>query len=140
MLSDLPRIAKIEKCVQLHPWNESLLQQSFDPLSYNLALRADDHHLMGYLFCRVVAGEAELLNISIDRYFQQQGWGEYLLGALFKRLKVRHVERLMLEVRASNQPALRLYKRLCFNLDGIRKNYYPLGETREDAMLMSRQL
>ncbi|CAG8998677.1 MAG: [Ribosomal protein S18]-alanine N-acetyltransferase [Candidatus Celerinatantimonas neptuna] len=138
--SDLSQIMAIEQRVQHHPWNESLLQQSFNHLSYNLALRGKESDLLGYLFCRVVVDEGELLNISIDRNLQHQGWGGHLLRSLIIRLKMQGIHRIMLEVRASNQPALRLYKRLGFNLDGVRKNYYPSGDTREDALLMSRIL
>jgi ribosomal-protein-alanine N-acetyltransferase len=54
--------------------------------------------------------------------------------------KQQGVRRCLLEVRESNTAARGLYETLSFQLDGIRKNYYPTTTGREDALLMSRQL
>jgi ribosomal-protein-alanine N-acetyltransferase len=43
---------------------------------------------------------------------------------------------LTLEVRASNQPALRLYARAGFERTGLRTNYY--SNPVEDALILSR--
>ncbi|HET19983.1 MAG TPA: ribosomal-protein-alanine N-acetyltransferase, partial [Chromatiales bacterium] len=50
------------------------------------------------------------------------------------------LERILLEVRASNTPALGLYRSEGFCEDGVRKGYYPASGGREDAILMSRSL
>ncbi|MNE24719.1 ribosomal-protein-alanine N-acetyltransferase [compost metagenome] len=42
-----------------------------------------------------------------------------------------------LEVRASNQPAYRLYERFGFNEIGRRRDYYPAVGGREDALVMA---
>jgi ribosomal-protein-alanine N-acetyltransferase len=46
----------------------------------------------------------------------------------------------MLEVRPSNIPAIRLYEKLGFNEIGIRQNYYPALDGREDALLLALSL
>jgi ribosomal-protein-alanine N-acetyltransferase len=50
------------------------------------------------------------------------------------------MQRMLLEVRASNLPALHLYRSEGFTEDGVRKGYYPASGGREDAILMSRFL
>jgi len=81
--------------------------------------------------------EAELLNIFITAEQQGQGLGQALLSGLMADLKQHGYQRLFLEVRASNAPAIRLYQRSGFQASGLRKNYYPSGTgEREHAILM----
>jgi ribosomal protein S18 acetylase RimI-like enzyme len=48
--------------------------------------------------------------------------------------------RLLLEVRNSNNAAIALYRKFGFSDDGVRREYYPAADGREDALLMSMQL
>jgi ribosomal protein S18 acetylase RimI-like enzyme len=52
----------------------------------------------------------------------------------------RGLAQLLLEVRHSNQAAQRLYTRLGFAQVGLRRGYYPAGNKREDAVVMSLAL
>jgi ribosomal-protein-alanine N-acetyltransferase len=47
---------------------------------------------------------------------------------------------MLLEVRPSNEHAIRLYHQLGFNEVGTRPDYYPSVEGREDALIMARSL
>ena len=47
---------------------------------------------------------------------------------------------VMLEVRPSNEPALGLYQKHGFNEIGVRRNYYPANEGREDALILALSL
>jgi ribosomal-protein-alanine N-acetyltransferase len=59
----------------------------------------------------------------------------------FMQLARRHsADIVMLEVRPSNIPAIRLYEKLGFNEIGIRQNYYPALDGREDALLLALSL
>jgi len=58
----------------------------------------------------------------------------------FELLGKSGAKRCLLEVRASNAAARGLYRSLGFQVDGVRKNYYPAATGREDALLMSREL
>lgn len=83
--------------------------------------------------------DAELLYVLVSPAKRQQGLAKQLLTACLAECETRGAERLMLEVRASNAPAINLYKSLGFEQDGKRKNYYPLvnSSAKEDALLFS---
>ncbi|HES76840.1 MAG TPA: GNAT family N-acetyltransferase, partial [bacterium] len=69
-----------------------------------------------------------------------QGIGRGMLTWVMQQCTARAMQRILLEVRASNTPALGLYRALGFQQDGVRKGYYPASGGREDAVLMSRAL
>jgi ribosomal-protein-alanine N-acetyltransferase len=66
--------------------------------------------------------------------YQGQGLGQALLYALLKSAWQRQLERATLEVRASNHPALSLYRKFGFKEAGRRRHYYP--DTGEDALIL----
>lgn len=133
----LNSIFAIEQSVQQHPWSVSTIEQSFGARSSNFAIEQQEL-LAGYLFAQVIVDEAELLNISVGKEYQRQGLASALLTAWFESLQKSSVSRCLLEVRKSNLGAIALYQHLGFTLDGIRKDYYPCANGREDAYLMSR--
>ena len=61
---------------------------------------------------------------------------EHLLDELIIRLGERQIERIVLEVRVSNRPAIELYKKFGFVNVGTRKNFYQ--KPTEDAWIMIR--
>ncbi len=82
--------------------------------------------------CIPAAGEAELLRIAVDPAHRGGGLGQRLLEACQEALAAEGMEELHLEVRASNQPAIRLYRACGWERCGLRAGYYPDGE---DAVL-----
>ena len=86
--------------------------------------------------CIPAAGEAELLRIAVDPAHRGGGLGRRLLEACQAELETRGLERLYLEVRVSNAPAIRLYGACGWQRCGLRSRYYPDGE---DAALFRYQ-
>lgn len=96
--------------------------------------------LTGYAIVVRLPFDAELQAIGVLPACQGQGIGQQLLGEVIACAQQWQSERLLLEVRASNQRAIRLYLQQGFHEDGRRRGYYPaaLGTAgREDALLMS---
>jgi [ribosomal protein S18]-alanine N-acetyltransferase len=85
-----------------------------------------------------VAGTAELEAVVTAPEHRRQGLGAQLVRAVLAWSESLDAERLVLEVRASNLDAFRLYQRLGFRQDGVRRGYYL--QPAEDAILMSLQL
>ena len=96
----------------------------------------------GFSACSRVLDEATLLALVVDPPRRGCGIGAALLAASLEALATTGARRCLLEVRASNAPALALYERAGFREDGRRRGYYPGAGTldREDAVLMSRDL
>lgn len=84
--------------------------------------------------------EIHLLNIAVARGWQGRGLARELLQMLYERCHQRRAEALWLEVRPSNARARALYQREGFADIGVRKDYYPAQEGREDALVMRREI
>ncbi|SFC28666.1 ribosomal-protein-alanine N-acetyltransferase [Marinospirillum celere] len=125
--------------------------QAWQETGWLASLQQDEvwglHAAAGELQAALVLGwgylEAEVLYVLVAPQFRRQGLAKQLLKQAIFRAQQEKAERLLLEVRASNQAACLLYQHLGFALDGRRKGYYtcqssPTG--REDALLMSLQL
>ena len=94
--------------------------------------------ILGFAAFQRLIDEAELRNIAVDPEHQQLGAGKALLEDARRRLVQAGTKRLFLEVRQSNQAALRLYHSAGFQLHSTRKEYY--REPTEDANVLSLEL
>jgi len=92
--------------------------------------------IVGYFIASYVAGEVTLLNIAIAPEYQGQGLGKALLIYLQGFSRELAQQEIWLEVRASNQTAIKLYQKLGFVEVDIRPAYYPTDNGREDAIIM----
>ena len=63
-----------------------------------------------------------------------------MIEHLIKFAKGDKVASIFLEVRPSNTAAIALYNGLGFNEIGIRKDYYPGQDGREDALMLAKEL
>jgi len=82
--------------------------------------------------------EAELEMIGVSAPYRRRGLALKLLASLADELRRAGVREIYLEVRASNQPALALYRALGFAQTGLRPRYY--SHPAEDAVLMRLQI
>ena len=133
----VPQIAELEKICFNDPWSENSIASELDNrLSCWLVAIADDK-VVGYVGSQTVLGETDMMNIAIHPDNRKQGIATELINALIEALNERGSHSLMLEVRASNEPAKSLYLKLGFEVVGIRKNYY--RNPREDALILRKE-
>ena len=88
----------------------------------------------GYIGCLYAADEGDITNVSVDSACRRNGIGQKLVQALLTESEQRGCIRIFLEVRQSNEAAVRLYRMHGFQEIGVRKKYYQKPE--EDALLM----
>ncbi|MDO9193437.1 MAG: ribosomal protein S18-alanine N-acetyltransferase, partial [Undibacterium sp.] len=104
-------------------------------------LRNKLQNLSGYFILMPVVDEMHLLNLAVAADFQRQGIARRLLDKMNAYAVQQNVSSILLEVRLSNQRAIDVYQRYGFVEIGRRKAYYPaLGSTREDAIVMRKEL
>ena len=104
-------------------------------------MAAEGESVRGYGILSFKANEAHLLNLCIDPAEHRRGWGGWLLRHLFGIARSRRADRMFLEVRPSNRPAVRLYERHGFVHVGARRGYYPAASgAREDARVYALSL
>jgi [ribosomal protein S18]-alanine N-acetyltransferase len=94
--------------------------------------------VIGFVVARVVAWVAEIETIAVDGKAQGVGFGSSLLLATFDELRLAGATEVELEVRASNQSALRFYQGAGFGQVGRRRGYY--REPVEEAILLRLEL
>lgn len=128
----LDAVLAIEAQTQLSPWPASEFLQSLNSQRRRAWVALINNCVAGFAVYNLTGPEAELLTISIDPSQQNKGLGRTLLLATSAQLDF---ETLFLEVRESNAQARSLYEHLGFNEIGRRRNYYPIKQGREDALL-----
>ena len=92
----------------------------------------------GFIIGRQVAEEAEILNLALLPANRRRGEGGALLKAALEELRMRHISRVFLEVRESNQSAIAFYAKHGFNKMGRRAGYY--HDPEEAAVVMEMKL
>ena len=95
----------------------------------------EQEKILGFGCLWAILEEAHITILAIKPHYQGQGLGQLLLYSLLQDAVSRSLERVTLEVRASNQVALSLYKKFDFKIAGRRKSYYKNGE---DALILWR--
>jgi ribosomal-protein-alanine N-acetyltransferase len=94
----------------------------------------------GFILCRAIAGEAEILTVAVDPAARRRGWGAALVEMAAGIAKEAGALELFLEVAADNLAALKLYEATGFDRVGLRKGYYPHPDGPRDAVVMRRTL
>lgn len=131
-------LAELETRCFSDPWPEAAFASELEnPLSLWLVAESGGA-VAGYIGSQIVPDEADMMNLAVAPEFRRQGLGRALTLALFDALRLRGVVGLTLEVRVSNEPALRLYRELGFELVGLRKKYY--FHPTEDAYILKKEL
>jgi ribosomal-protein-alanine acetyltransferase len=92
----------------------------------------------GFLVAQNGGAEWELENIAVLPEFRRKGLGRQLLSTLTAQARVLGAERMLLEVRGSNEEAIGLYRSEGFELLGRRRGYYRNPE--EDALILVHRL
>lgn len=138
--ADLDAVLAIERAVHAHPWTLGNFSDALRSKYLCKIYETEARELVGYAVMMLAVDEAELLDIAIAASQQRKGLGRKLLDELLALARRHAMRRMLLEVRASNAPALALYRSMGFSDIGLRRDYYPAGRGREDAILMGRGL
>ena len=94
--------------------------------------------VMGYAGLDLAGDTGDVMTVAVDPAYQGRGVGDALVGELVQRARDRGATALLLEVRADNTPALRLYERHGFERISTRRRYYQPGDI--DALVLRRHL
>ena len=132
-------IAALEQANFSTPWDEASIRAELEnSLALWLIAEGGDGAVLGYVGSQSCFEDADILNVCVAPEARRRGLAEALMLELERRLLPKGVEKITLEVRASNEPAIRLYEKLGYFQVGTRKNYYE--KPREDALIMQKQL
>lgn len=131
--ADAPSLAVLHAGAFDRPWDEAAFEALL--VTFNVfGLMLDGQ---GFILCRAVADEAEILTLAVNPQVRRNGVGRTLVEAAASVAAARGADSLFLEVASTNAPALGLYAATAFEPAGLRRNYYADGA---DALVMRRAL
>ena len=135
-LEDLPQVVRIERENFSAPWSEESFARYISGKEGLFLTACEGRRVVGYIGAILVQDEGDITNVAVDVSRRREGIGKLLVERAIHESADRGVEKLFLEVRAGNRPAIALYEKFGFQRIGIRKRYY--RDPEEDALLMSR--
>ena len=133
--ADLPQVIAIERRAFPTPWSLAMFVLELSKPSGICLAAVEDGSIIGYLVCSRYDTVWHLMNVAVEPKRQRQGIASTLLERLFEQAD-KPSEQYTLEVRTSNDAAIRLYERFGFRAAGRRRAYY--HDNREDALIMWR--
>ncbi len=135
--ANCPALAELAQSAHSHPWSAQQYQDSLGSGHRCWLLCTSKGQLAACCVSSQQYDILDILDVAVAPQWRRQGLAEGLIRQVLTSLP-EEVVRVLLEVRKSNHAARALYKKLGFNEDGRRKNYYPIADgKREDAILMS---
>lgn len=137
-VEDSAAVAEMEQQIFSDPWSEKSVMETVQQKQSVCFAAEKAGHLLGYLLAYHAADEAEIARIAVQKEARRQGAAGKLMQALEHYCEEHKMEKLLLDVRESNEAARSFYTKNGFVEDGIRQGFYT--NPSEDAVLMSRQL
>lgn len=138
--SDISQVVKIEGKNYNFPWSENIFLDCLRALNYSCwVCEEPDYSIIGFCIVSIAAGEAHIMNICVSPDAHGLGAGRKMMEHAIEISRSK-AEQIFLEVRPSNHKAINLYKSLGFQEIGVRKDYYPAANGREDAVMLALDL
>jgi len=132
-VKDVDAVAKIEFNSFDLPWTlEDFWYETVRNDSESIVAELDGK-IVAYACAWISYGDADVANIAVEKNYRGQGIGAKLFAEIIRRVKLRGVHGVTLEVRVSNTAAIKLYEKFGLRGVGVRKGYYEDGE---DALIM----
>lgn len=151
--SDMRAVMSLEAISHSHPWTQGNFLDSLTAGHWAYCIRpemtaktklpSNIPALWGYCILYPAVDELHLLNITIDPALRRNGIGSRVMQAIEGIAIQQKMTRIILEVRPSNIPAVKLYERMGYAIIGVRRAYYPADEVtgkREDAGVMAKSI
>jgi ribosomal-protein-alanine N-acetyltransferase len=137
-LRDLNAIESIERESYPTPWSRSMFAGELaKPSSISLgAFDPETDELLGYLIISRYVDAWHVMNLAVALKYRRRRIASSLLERLFELTSSEGRRGYTLEVRVSNDVAIKLYEQAGFKARGIRRGYYT--DNREDALIMWR--
>jgi [ribosomal protein S18]-alanine N-acetyltransferase len=133
---DLDGVMVVEAASFVNHWTRAMFEWEArqSDVARVFVLRRDSGEIVGYCAVWLIFDELHVNNLAVLPDWRGRGLASALLAAVLAECARRGATRATLEVRASNEPARRLYQGFGFRQVAIRRNYYT--NPAEDAVIM----
>jgi ribosomal-protein-alanine acetyltransferase len=136
--SHIDGIMEIENDSFAIPWSRKSVESELNNKLAIYVVALLDNKVVGYGGMWHVVTEGHITNIAVHKDYRKKGIGDKIVKKMIEIAEDKEMIGLTLEVRTSNEAALKLYKNNGFKLEGIRKEYYE--DNKEDAYIMWKML
>ncbi len=130
----LTEIVSLERLCFAEPWSIEQYRKSLEQDSFRVFGILHNNCLNAYISLYLMDDEAEIISLAVHPQCRKMGLGKSLVSKALLLCRLANVGRVFLETRASNIPALKIYRGLGFAEVARRKNYYP--DNLEDALVL----
>ena len=121
-LADRAAVLALEASSFSNPWTaETFDRMLLSPVSQVYVARLESRAIVAFCACWVIDDEMHINTLAVDRRLRRQGIADRLVREALRQAGVRCAT---LEVRRSNDAALRLYRNLGFEVRAVRREYY----------------
>lgn len=135
-MTEAEKIHSLETACFSDPWSLTAVENQLKSESSVWLITEENSVPCGYALGSIICGEAELYRIAVSPDYRRNGLGEKILMQFIEKCRSMNGEKIYLEVRSRNIPAISLYKKAGFEEISVRKNYY--GD--DDAVIFAKIL
>ena len=134
---DMEDIYEIEHLCFPDPWSRDALlyELTENPRAFFIVAELEGQ-VVGYAGLWWIGDEGHVTNVAVRPGFRNRHIGQAIVSVMIDFTSGEGILHHTLEVRRSNEPAIRLYEKFGFRQEGVRKGYYL--NNGEDAIIMWR--
>lgn len=132
--SDIDSVLEISSLSFAHSWSRESYEKELNNTLAKYFVAEVQNKVVGFIGTWIIVDESNITNVAVHPNYRKLSIGSKLIEYLIFYCKDLNCVSHTLEVRASNIPAINLYKKYGFIESGLRKGYY--SDNNEDAILM----
>jgi ribosomal-protein-alanine N-acetyltransferase len=147
-MNDLQSVMQINRSCLPENYTDSFFVDLYKRFPETFIVADEDNHIVGYIMCRVEVGLSKLglsglikkghvVSVAVKPEHRRRGIGSALVSKALEAMKLYNAKQCYLEVRVSNEEAVRLYRKLGFEISQTVHGYYADGE---GAFVMTKKL
>lgn len=134
---DAEDICEIEEICFPDPWSMDSVRYELEQNEMAYYLVAEEAgRVVGYVGLWRILDEGHITNVAVHPEYRGRGIAEGIIRSMLEHTAGECILHHTLEVRRDNQPAINLYRKFGFEVEGVRKGYYQ--SDGEDALIMWR--
>lgn len=131
---DVPEVARMEAEYFSEPWSGQAFLDALDKKEYLYMVAVMGEEVVAYCGMYQVLDEGNITQVAVRSDMRGMGIARVLLQDFMQTGKERGVSAYTLEVRVSNENAVRVYEACGFETECVRKDFYAVP--KEDAYIM----
>lgn len=136
--TDIDDVLEISNLSFSSTWSRSSYEQELNNSLARYFVAKLDNKIVGFVGTWIIVDESHITNVAVHPDYRKLGIASKLIEEMISYCDKQNCIAYTLEVRAGNKPAISLYEKHGFKIDGVRKEYYQ--DNKEDALLMWKRV